>query len=537
MLLTGRPPYVTKPGMQQILAHRAQPIPSLRKTQPDVSEALDKVFQKMMAKSPNDRYASMEEVAADLQAGLTAPAPAGEVPPDNQQAAVSPTPAAAQPPVADGATAEPQAGPARRGLWVASLVVGGVLAVLAIAFAVPYFQDKKSPEVAKSAAPQKTKEPGGAAPTAAQTPVPDHVPSASTTASPKSATPKPPATDDKALATPTAPPKDDRVESKPEPKPELKPESKPESEVGTKPDASPAAVPDEAARRRASKVLKDTFQEELANAQTNAEKAALAQKMLSQAKAIVDDPAGRFVLLEASCALAKQANDPTIALAAVDLMAQYYDVDAWPKKIELLAEMVPGAKMLGHHRALAEQALLLTRKATEARQFEIAAKLGELAASEAGKAREPKLFAQAHAVAKDSKTALTQFRVYESAMAKLQQEPGNAEANLAAGRYECLVLRDWELGLRKLAAGSDESLRGVAAKDLASPKDTDAQVAVGDGWWELATDDAGVDQAGLYGRAAWWYERALPEATGLLKSKLEKRLHAIKVTTATTTSP
>ena len=29
-LLTGRPPYVTKPGMQQVMAHRAQPIPSLR---------------------------------------------------------------------------------------------------------------------------------------------------------------------------------------------------------------------------------------------------------------------------------------------------------------------------------------------------------------------------------------------------------------------------------------------------------------------------------------------------------------------------
>ncbi len=34
MLLTGRPPYVTKPGMQQVIAHRTQPIPSLRRRGP-----------------------------------------------------------------------------------------------------------------------------------------------------------------------------------------------------------------------------------------------------------------------------------------------------------------------------------------------------------------------------------------------------------------------------------------------------------------------------------------------------------------------
>jgi hypothetical protein len=307
--------------------------------------------------------------------------------------------------------------------------------------------------------------------------------------------------------------------------------------VATKSEDSRAAVPDEAARQRALKLLHDTFQDELAAARTNVQKASLAQKMLGQSKTLGDDPAGRLVLLETSCSLAKEGNDPATALETADLMAQYYAVDAWSKKTELSAEMAKAARTGAQHRAVAEQVLLLAQKAADEHRSEIAAKLSELAVAEAGKAGERKLLVQARAAAKQSGQALTRFRQYEAAKAKLQQEPASGEANLTAGRYECLVIGDWESGLRKLAAGSDASLRGVATKDLAAPTDADAQAAVGDGWWELALDEAGPGQVNLYRRAAWWYEKALTQATGLLRTKLEKRLDTIKAATAKATGP
>ena len=190
-----------------------------------------------------------------------------------------------------------------------------------------------------------------------------------------------------------------------------------------------------------------------------------------------------------------------------------------------------------NHRALAEQVLLLSQKAAAERRLEIAAQLSDLALAEAGKAREPKLRARALALQKASKQALTQFREYEAAKGELQHEPGNAEASLAAGRYECLVWGEWESGLKKLAAGSDASLRELASKDLAAPQDADDQAAVGDGWFDIAKEKAGAEQANLYGRAAWWYEKALPRATGLLKSKLEKQLDKIKATAGKTAGP
>ena len=255
-------------------------------------------------------------------------------------------------------------------------------------------------------------------------------------------------------------------------------------------------------------------------------KASVAQAMLRQARSdsMEKDPAGRFVLLETSCTLAKEANDPATALETIDLTARCYLVDGWLKKTELLAEMADGAKTLADHRALVEQVLPLVQKAVDEQQIEIAARLGELAVAEAGKAREPKLLARARAAANQSDQALTQFRRYQAAKVELQKDPGSAEANLAAGRYECLVRGDWERGLPKLAAGSDQTWRELAKKDLAAPADAGARAAVGDGWWELAKEQSGVGQAQLQARAAAWYAKALPQAIGLLKIKLEKRL-------------
>jgi hypothetical protein len=575
MLLTGHRPYAGKTKTQMIFAHRTQPIPSLRALRAEVPEALDRVFQKMLAKQPADRYASMKEVITALEASLAAPIAASETSADHLRAAIglqggaadgaaSGTTAddlraviglqgdAAGRAAPDGDAAKPQA---RRssGPRTVPVVAGGVLACLVFIAAVQYFQGRKAQQAANSTPPAT----GGQQP--------DVTPKTIGAEPPDATAPHPFVIGKNPEVKPPAPPKEDRPELKPEPKPgpepkpepkpgpEPKPELKPEpepppetpepksvepKEPPPRSEPPPAAVPEEAARQRASRQLQDAYQEELAGAATASQKVSLAKKMLGQCQTIGNDPAGRFVLLETSCTLAKKANDPATALEAADLMAQYFVVDAWSKKTQLLAEMAHGAKMLQHHRALAEQALGLTQKAMDGCQFEVAAKLSELAAAEAGKAQEPGLFRRARAVAKEGNQALARFREYEAAKAKLQHEPGDAEANLVAGRYECLVLADWRSGLAKLAIGSDESLRGLAKKDLAAPEDADARAAVGDGWWELAKDESGVAQASLYRRAAWWYEKALPQAAGqLLETKLKKRLETIKAATSKTTSP
>jgi RND family efflux transporter MFP subunit len=74
-LLTGRSLYHEETGMKTLLAHREQPVPSLREFCEEAPVSLDAVFRTMVAKRPADRLQSMDEVIAALDACVPPPAP------------------------------------------------------------------------------------------------------------------------------------------------------------------------------------------------------------------------------------------------------------------------------------------------------------------------------------------------------------------------------------------------------------------------------------------------------------------------------
>jgi serine/threonine protein kinase/DNA-binding response OmpR family regulator len=67
-LVTGQPPYPEQSLTAALLKHRDAPIPSLAAARKDVPAALDAIFRRMMAKSPEDRYQTMTEVVGALEA-------------------------------------------------------------------------------------------------------------------------------------------------------------------------------------------------------------------------------------------------------------------------------------------------------------------------------------------------------------------------------------------------------------------------------------------------------------------------------------
>jgi serine/threonine protein kinase len=69
-VLTARLPYPVRSPSDKIVAHREYAIPSLCEKNPELPQPLDAVFRKMVAKSPADRYQSMEEVQHALIASI-----------------------------------------------------------------------------------------------------------------------------------------------------------------------------------------------------------------------------------------------------------------------------------------------------------------------------------------------------------------------------------------------------------------------------------------------------------------------------------
>lgn len=67
-LLTAKSVYAGDSLMMKLLAHREQPIPSLCALRQDVPQSLDSVFARMVAKKPEERYQSMNDVLRDLEA-------------------------------------------------------------------------------------------------------------------------------------------------------------------------------------------------------------------------------------------------------------------------------------------------------------------------------------------------------------------------------------------------------------------------------------------------------------------------------------
>jgi serine/threonine-protein kinase len=66
-LLTGQVIYPGKNLVQKAVQHREAPIPSLRTLRPETPEEIDRIFQRMVAKAPRDRFDSMSAVIRKLE--------------------------------------------------------------------------------------------------------------------------------------------------------------------------------------------------------------------------------------------------------------------------------------------------------------------------------------------------------------------------------------------------------------------------------------------------------------------------------------
>jgi serine/threonine protein kinase len=92
-LLVGSPPYPGSSLMAILLKHREAPPPSLREARSDIPAALESIFRRMVAKSPDERFSSMAEVVGALESLSLVAEPLAKpaVSPENRQPAAAST--------------------------------------------------------------------------------------------------------------------------------------------------------------------------------------------------------------------------------------------------------------------------------------------------------------------------------------------------------------------------------------------------------------------------------------------------------------
>ena len=146
---------------------------------------------------------------------------------------------------------------------------------------------------------------------------------------------------------------------------------------------------------QAEQAVREKFKAEYDQATSVAGKGRLATLLLKTGRATSDDLDLRFVLLREARDLAAAGGDSELACAAVDDIANSYQVDVLGMKTAVLAEAAKNARGLNSQKQVAQSALELLAEAVESQRLEEARQLADVALAAARKSNSRTLMQQA----------------------------------------------------------------------------------------------------------------------------------------------
>lgn len=300
--------------------------------------------------------------------------------------------------------------------------------------------------------------------------------------------------------------------------------------LGQQPAKPPAArlpIPDEAAIEKADALVKDVYQADFAKKKP-ADQVAFARKLLKAADETPDNPAARFVLYREARDLAARGGDVGLALEAAAALGRTFAVNAGEMTAGTLESADRGR--IAPARTIADAATDAADAAMDADDYALAERLLKLAGAAANRAGSAALVSGVARQVKELDATRKAFAALEPDRKTLQTNPNDPAANGRVGRFFCFAKGDWDAGLPYLVKGDDEKLKAAAELDLSGPVGAADRAALADRWFELSTGLTGAERAGARLRAVQWYVEALPDLTGLPKTRVEKRLVEIEKT-------
>lgn len=298
------------------------------------------------------------------------------------------------------------------------------------------------------------------------------------------------------------------------------------------PESPPAqpkiAAPSAADQQKALQLIRDIHQADYDGARTPPAKLALAKMLLSEAGETPNDPAARFVLWQEACKLAAEAGDHGTSFRAVDEMDAAYEINALEMRAEALFEVAKTARLPEKCLKVVQLAGPLFDGAVAEDDFPLVNRLGKMALQSAQRAKLAALVRQISMRMETTAAIEDAHAMLKTEFAALEKDSADPEANLAVGKYYCLVKDEWQKGLPMLELGADATLKQLAGMELRQPDTPEAQAELADGWWDLAEkEEEEAEKTPLQLRAGHWYVQAGPKLGGLKKRLVENRLDTI----------
>lgn len=291
-------------------------------------------------------------------------------------------------------------------------------------------------------------------------------------------------------------------------------------------DAGRTPVPGQAAQEKALALVLEVFQDDLKAPSPDA-RAKLAAALLQQGREAKDDSVLRYVLFREARDLAARAGDAPLAFVAVEELSRRYDVNALALKAEALTLASQETTNPDAAKAIVDLSLPLLKEALDADQYDAARALGQAAEQAASRAKSKELVEEVRRRNEEVRAVEKGFARLQTFVERLKKNPDEPEANLELGKYYGFFKRNWDKALPLLAKGGDETLRQLARRDLAGPKDAHDRLALADAWWERAAAEQDPAKLALQARAATWYDRALGQVAGLNRTKALKRFERV----------
>lgn len=215
----------------------------------------------------------------------------------------------------------------------------------------------------------------------------------------------------------------------------------------------------------------------------------LAFRFFNLAREGTDTSDVRFVLLNLTGVAAAKQGNVGLAYRVAAEVARQFDVEPYSLKFTALDATGKNASEPSANAVGVLQALALAERAAADGKHDLVSKAADLAVLLARKTKDKDLMAQTDQAKAAMREQSGRNAIYQKALNELKKLPESPEANLAAGKYEVLVLGDWPAGLLKLAACGDPRWLAIAEGEALASADLSQWAPLASAWWQMADSE------------------------------------------------